>query len=322
MKMTIRSSLALLALAAGPAAAGDKDKADALFKQGKKLMAEKHYADACAAFEQSFALDPGIGGELNIARCYEEWGKIGRAYKAYQQAEDMATKANDPRAPKIHELVVGLEPKVPHVTIKLPKGATAKMEATLDGAPLDVGPVGASHVVDPGPHTIEYTVDGAKKKKVIAVERGGSVDVVLEGVVKDTAKPEGEGEDVHQAPPPPSNTGRTQRIAGIATGGAGVVMMGIASYMTLSAKSKYDDALKAHCMGMTNACDDIGLRDTHDARSQANVATVVFLIGGAAVGGGVALYLLAPRPMREEHALYLVPSVHPDGGGLVFGGRY
>src|SRR6185295_2292007 len=152
-----------------------------------------------------------------------------------------------------HELVVALEPKVPHVTIKLPKGATTKVEATLDGAPLDVGPVGASHVVDPGPHTIEYTVDGAKKKKVIAVERGGSVDVVLEGIIKDTAAStgEGEGEDTHQ-PPPPAKPGRTQRIAGIATGGAGVVMIGIASYMTLSAKSKYDDALKAHCGGMTN----------------------------------------------------------------------
>src|SRR5439155_10078107 len=104
---------------------------------------------------------------------------------------------------------------------------------------------------------------------------------------------------------------------------------GISSYMTLSAKSSYSDALSAHCMNMTNMCDSDGLKITQDARSEANTATVVFLIGAAAVGGGVAMYLLAPKapPARardrdnEEHALYLVPAVTPDGAGLVLGGK-
>ena len=47
------------------------------------------------------------------------------------------------------------------------------------------------------------------------------------------------------------------------------------------------------------------------------------------VGGGVALYLLAPKDARggrgekesEERAVYVVPSVGPDGGGIVIGGR-
>src|SRR5262252_5703897 len=110
-------SLALLVALGGQAVADkDKDKADSLFKQGKKLMAEKRYANACAAFEQSFKLDPGIGGELNIAKCYEEWGKLGRALQAYKKAEDMARDAKDPRLAKIHELVEALDPAVPRLT--------------------------------------------------------------------------------------------------------------------------------------------------------------------------------------------------------------
>ena len=78
-------------LVAGTARADNKDKADALFKQGKKLMGEKRYADACSSFEESNKLDPGIGTELNIAKCYEEWGKLGRAFTSYQLAEPSTT---------------------------------------------------------------------------------------------------------------------------------------------------------------------------------------------------------------------------------------
>jgi outer membrane protein assembly factor BamD (BamD/ComL family) len=60
----------VLALLAGTAAAQkDKERADALFKQGKKLMADRRYNEACQAFEESFKLDPGIGAELNVAKC-------------------------------------------------------------------------------------------------------------------------------------------------------------------------------------------------------------------------------------------------------------
>ena len=100
MKRVILSLLAITAVAH----AGDKDKADALFKHGKKLMEEKKYNDACEAFEQSMKLDPGIGTELNIARCYEEWGKLGRAWRSYKAAEKMAKDANDARAGKIDEI--------------------------------------------------------------------------------------------------------------------------------------------------------------------------------------------------------------------------
>ena len=60
---------------------------------------------------------------------------------------------------------------------------------------------------------------------------------------------------------------------------AGIAAIGVSSYLTLSARSKYNDALAAHCGGMTNGCDDVGLKDTHDARHQANIATIVFSVG-------------------------------------------
>jgi tetratricopeptide (TPR) repeat protein len=322
------SIIAALSLSlAGVAHADNKDKADALFKQGKKQMADKRYADACDSFEKSYKLDPGIGSQLNIAKCYEEWGKIGRAFVAYQAAEKMAKDAKDNREPKIHELVVALEPNVPRLTIKLPTGAPADVKVTLDNRPVDT--LGEPFVIDPGPHTIEWTVKGnPKKSKVVAVDRGGESEVTLDfAKVAPTPPTGGEttgdqiGEDKVE-PPKPTPPGRNQRLGGIALAGGGVLAIGISSYLALSAKSKYDDALEMYCGGVKTSCDMTGLEVTHDARSTANTATVVFLVGAAMVGGGAALYFLAPKGGTEEQsAFYLTPSVRPDGVGVVFGGK-
>lgn len=306
-------------LVASTAFAGNKETADVLFKKGKQLAGEKRYAEACPAFEQSMKLDPAIGTQLNIAKCYEDWGRIGKALVAYRVAEKMAKDAKDDREPKIRKLIEALEPEVPRLTIKLPKGAVPDgVVVMLDSEPMTT--FGEQLIIDPGPHMIEYTVDGGpKKQKIVPVERSGDSEVTLD-VAKDRVvkKQPDAGET---SPEAPTASGRNQRIGGIALGGAGVIAIGVSTALTLSAKGKYDDALEMHCMNDKSMCNAMGLELTRDARSTANTATVIFLVGAAAVGGGVALYLLAPKSVAAEHA-YVVPSVTPDGAGVVYGGRF
>jgi hypothetical protein len=213
----------------------------------------------------------------------------------------------------------------------------------MDKKPVTV--LGEAFVVDPGPKTLEWWVgDGPKKQKIVAVERGGESEVTLDVPKGTVIKPDkgegggdgggnggGGGDDKTPATQKVAVPGRTQRIGGIALGGAGVLAIGVSSIMTLSARGKYNDALDMYCGGMTNMCDAQGLDITHDARSTANAATVIFLVGVAAVGGGVALYLLAPKASsasddegggEEEAMRYVVPSISPEGGGLVYGGRF
>jgi hypothetical protein len=325
-------AIATVLALAGLASADNKDKADQLFKEGKRLMALKRYGDACASFEQSFKLDPGIGAQLNTARCYEEWGKLAIAYRGYQHAEEMAKEAGDNRASQIHDLVAKLETQVPKVTIRIPDNAdTTGLKVTLDSVPLELSAIGKPQLVDPGPRSVEYQLPGEKRKlAIVSAERGGSSEVTLELPLKKKIekpdKPDKPDKPVKAKEPDP---GKMWKIGGIATGGAGVVLVGISSVMTLSARSKFNDALAKDCGGMTNNCNPQGLKDTHDARSSANIATVVFLVGAAAIGGGVALYVMAPkvkprsaeRSDDEDHAFYLAPTVSPDGGGFVFGGN-
>jgi tetratricopeptide (TPR) repeat protein len=339
--MKLAVSIATILALVSVASADKKERADALFKEGKKLMAEKRYADACASFEESYKLDPGIGAQLNIAKCYEEWGKLGRAFTTYQAAEKAARDTGDKRADDIKGLIAELDSQVPRLTVNLPKDAPKGFQVTMDKKPITV--LGQAFVVDPGPKTLEWWVgDGPKKQKIVAVERGGESEVTLDvpkGTVIKPDKGDGDGDGGGGGDEKPVTKtkaavpGRTQRIGGIALGGAGVLAIGVSSIMTLSARGKYNDALDMYCNGMTNQCDPQGLDITHDARSTANTATVIFLVGVAAVGGGVALYLLAPKATsassseedggEEEEAMrYIVPSVSPEGAGLVYGGRF
>jgi hypothetical protein len=306
-----RAALIIFLLRLLSATALADNRADVLFKKGKKLLAEKKYADACAAFTDSDRLDPGIGAKLNVGKCFEEWGRLATAMRWYRDAEKAAKDAADPRVDKIHERIEALDPDVPRLTLHAAKGADAS-GVTLDGAPAVLE---EAVEVDPGPHAVEYTSSsGEAKKKTVPVERGGSSDVTL-----DLAK---------RAPKPPvvvapvvaeTPAGHGQRIAGIAVGAGGVVAVVVASIVTYRARNSYRDALHADCMDSTASCDPDGLTATHDARHDANIATVIAVIGGAAIAGGVVIFLIAPHGKRsEEHALYLTPT----GTGLALGGNF
>ena len=318
----MKLALAVVLVLASPAFA---DKADELFKQGKKLMAEKKFAEACPKLEKSFEVDATIGTELNIGRCYEEWGKLGKAYHAYSDALKRADDAKDNRAPKIKELIAKLEPNVPHLVIHIPDGAeTSGLQVAIDG--VTVTDITAPQLVDPGPKSIEYALgSGPRKSKLVPMERGGTSEITLDLPKAKADKTDKVSDKVVVAPKqvpeaPAPNVGHGQRVAGVVIAGAGVATLGLSTYLALAARSKYNDALAANCMGMTNACNMQGLTDTHDARSAANTATIIGGVGLAAIAAGIVVYVIAPHATSAEHALYVAPTA--SGTGLALGGVF
>jgi serine/threonine-protein kinase len=321
----MKLAIAIVLACATPALADKKSDADALFKKAKKLHGDKKYAEACPMFEKSDALDPGIGAKLNVAKCYEDWGMLARAHRWYVDAEAMATSANDKRADKIKELITAMDSDVPRLTLKLPDGADATAaEVKLDGKAATIG---KETRVDPGPHEITWRVEGKKKSKTIPMERGGERELTLD--MRPTGGASGDGAVsarvdkpvVVDAPPAP---GRTRRIIGLSVGAAGLVGMGVATYLTLDARSSYNSAIDTHCMGSKDMCTDEGLSITSDARSQANVATVITVVSLVAIGGGIVLYLTAPKGEARESnkTVYVTPLITGDTGGIVLGGGF
>jgi tetratricopeptide (TPR) repeat protein len=331
----IRGALVVVAIGLVAGTAHAESKADKLFAKGKKLLAQKKYEEACKAFEQSDGIDTEIGTKLNVARCYEEWGKVASALHWYQDAEQLAKDKKDPRAAKIKGIEDALDPDVPRLTIKANENADVET-LRLDGATTKIN---EALPVDPGPHELAWTnADGKAKTKLVPLEKGGSSEVKVDlpkrskwkgkpgEMVGEGKKPEGEAEPA-PVPEAPPGDGNTQRLAGIAVAGAGLVAVGVASALTLGARTKYNNALKADCMNDRTMCDDAGLTATAAARHRANVSTVVALLGVGAMGGGALLYFLAPHgtaaaAAKSEHAFYLVPQVDSDGAAVLLGGRF
>lgn len=298
------------------------DRADQLFKKGKKLLAEKRYAEACTAFEDSDRIDPGIGAKLNVAKCYQEWGKLATAWRWFSDAEQLAKDTKDERAAKIHALAAELDASVPRLTVKAPPDArTSGVVIKLDGVAFDVSALGTERRVDPGPHQIDYLIDGARQSRTIPLERGGSSEVTLDlpqkprGATEREPRPSAEGA---------GDPGRTRRIIGIGAASVGGAAVVIAGAITFQARGDYKDALTAYCRGAKDMCDAQGVTATHAARQRANIATVLAISGAAAIAGGLLLYVTAPSatPHSTEHALYLAPSIGGDGNGVVFGGAF
>lgn len=336
-----RSAAATLALAiaTAPPAAADAKSAEKAFRKGKKLQGQKKYAEACAAFEDSFREDPAIGAQLNVARCFEEWGKLATAYDAYQEAHKLARATKDDRAPQIRDLLDRFDKKVPVIIVSLPKGRLppAGLAVTLDGNELPEAQLGQPLRLDPGEHVLVTRADEGTPQttKIDAViGKRLPVELPIDALAPAERDPAARPAEPDGADKPEvvvkrdgkKPAGRGQRIAALSIGGAGMVGLGVATYLALDARSDYNSAFDAGCVAATKQCSDAALATTSDARSQANIATLVGGVAIAAVAAGLVLYVTAPKSARaqseEEHqeARYLRPVLWNGGAGVAFGG--
>ena len=161
--MRLLAAIAIV-LCMGGLASADKEskaRADKLFEDGRKYLAAKEYALACTAFEQSQAADPAIGTQLNIALCYEEWGKLASAYKAYVEAERLAKAKKDNRSKHAKKKMTELEPKLGRLRVSIPASADPYSIFLFDGKETTRESLVEEQLLDAGAHTVEVRVAGA-----------------------------------------------------------------------------------------------------------------------------------------------------------------
>jgi serine/threonine-protein kinase len=118
----------------------------------------------------------------------------------------------------------------------------------------------------------------------------------------------------------PTDPGKGWRIAGLVTGGVGVVGLGVGVLTGALAKGKHSDATAAGCAGDT--CPDAASQGVEkDAAGLANISTVTFIVGGALLVSGAAMYFMAPKRPTAT-ALRMTPSVDLRGGGVAITGTF
>jgi hypothetical protein len=312
----------LTALATGGAAraggsAQNQAAAEVLFQQGKKLMAEGKFAEACQKLAGSQELDPAAGTLLNLGDCYEKNRQIASAWATFKEAATAAKAGGMPDREQVaRQRAAALEPRLPHMVIVVPEQAAANVtEIKRDGVAVPRVAWGAPLPVDAGEHVIEAKGSGPQpwSQRVTVVEgKTETVTVTVSSAEAQTAP-------VAPVPPESADTagkGKGQKVAGAIIAGAGVVALGIGTVVVLSAKSKYNGA---DC-NESNVCVQAGYDDRQSAISMANTANIVLGAGMVALVAGGVLWLTAPS---SAHAgISVQPTAGLGGGGLSVRGNW
>jgi serine/threonine-protein kinase len=303
---------------------GDLTTAEALFDAGRKLMRDQSYQEACPKFEQSLKLDDGIGTRLWLADCYEKSGRIASAWAQFRQASWMASRQSDSRVEVGKAKAAALEARLPRLVIEVPaERRITGLVVERDGSTVVPEVFGVAIPVDPGPHRIEARATG-KRVFTIVVEmpEGKQQWVTIPSWIDAISSPSSQRDVASGASGehPKESTGETSS-SWLPIGFAGLALIGISSgaYMGLKAKSRLDDS-RAYCNG--NVCNETGgsLRD--DAKSAANVSTVLFGVGAVSALTATILFATGSGGHNGAASLSVGPTISTLGGGMSMGGEF
>lgn len=320
---------ALPVLAQSPS---DKALAQSLFDEGKKLMGEEKYAEACPKLAESQKLDPGGGTLLNLAVCHQKEGKTATAWAEFEEALSQAKKEGRPeREAFAREHIAELEPKLSRLTVTVTPAAASVpgLQLKLDGGALGKAAWGASLPVDPGKHTLEASAPG-KKSWTGDVEVGADADKkALEVPALEDAPAEPAKTTTATTTSTTTDTGSSnQKTIGYIVGGAGVVALGVGAVFGIRAFSKWSER-EDNCPN--DVCNAKAKEAGDSATTSANIANVGVGVGLVAIGVGAFLILTSPsspekaaakNPLSIAKNVQVTPGALPGGGFLGLSGAF
>jgi hypothetical protein len=336
MGLGLALGLLLVPMIARSENGADAARAEALFAEGRRLMAAHDYGAACPKFADSQALDPAPGTALNLATCYERAGKLASAWAAFKTAQASAEGAGQrDRAAAAKKKVADLEPHVSRLTIAVPPSSRVPgLEVRCDEEPVRDAEWGVSVPRDGGGHDIQARAPGKRtwSSHVELKDRGQTLDVevpLLEDapapVVEAPVAPPQQTTPEAQATPAPAEShvvdepehgSRIQRPIAVGLVGLGAAGIAFGVIAGLEARTNIENAREA-CGALSPACpadsDAFGLRNT--AESWATASTIGFVAGGALAAGGAILFLTAPRGDRGP-SVGLAPAAQGTGVSL------
>jgi hypothetical protein len=284
---------------------------EALFRQGKELLARGDVAEACAAFDASEKLDPTTSTVLNQANCREMNGQLATAWGLFLEAERATRVATDEAGRQMHGIAVErstrLEPRLSTLTITVSDDArVAGLEVVRDADVVEIGAWNKTLPIDGGtykvtaraPGNVEWvatvTIGNERDAKSIEVPRLKAADLAPpKPPIADRERVTVAMPDRSTPVPTTAPRRRTRMAPSLVVGGAALAMFGGAIAFELVGEATYSKS-KATALGSEKQ-----LALWHSANSERYVAEGLAAAGAAATGIATWLWIRARRGERK-----------------------
>lgn len=300
----------------------DKDSdAERLFREAQKLLEERRYGEACPKFEAAYRKDQQLGTLLNLAYCHKEQGAVWQAWVEFKEAEGKAIelKRND-RRDFARQRMAELEKQLGKVQIEA-QHRVELVEVLVEDRQVPEAEKGQVFAVELGQRKFTFRATGKKPSvQMITVAKGNVPLRIVVPEMEDAPPP------VAEPPPPPvpvkpetptpaqpQNSRSTQRTAGLALAGAGLLGIGIGSVTGVMTFT--NDCKKANDPQCT-------VSELDQARLTSTVSDISFIAGGILLAGGLLLFFLAPSnkaavaALPPKHGVHVLPEIGAGWGAL------
>jgi hypothetical protein len=294
-------------------------EAAVLFEDGRRLMSESKFVEACPKLEESQRLDPGMGTLFQVSACYEAIGRTASAWVGFRDvAGQAATTGQADREKLARGKASALEAKLMRLRIAVAPNGTSGIEVKRDGAVVSPALWGTPLPLDPGPHKISATAPGREPWEIsVRLEQPGTVvNVDVPPLLERKAgavpvppppgngappgavpPPEPPGSGAPPPPPPPEGGSKRpwQMPLGIAATVVGAGGLGTGVAFGFLAKSAFNQSNQGNCSATTNVCTNAtGLSQRSDAVNKGNIGTGVFVAGAVVAAAGIVIWITAP----------------------------
>jgi hypothetical protein len=302
-RVRVPFGFALVVLAFPAAVRADPAAAEALFREGRRLLEEGNYDAACPKLAESHAQDPASGTLINLALCYEKQGKLASAWAQYQLAATLARKDGRPdRVEAAGKQLSRLEPAVPRVVVhalRLVPGITA----SFGDVRIGTAAFGSAIPIDPGTYEVVVSAPGRSDYHTsVTIAEGETRTLEIPDLAPPAAppsaaprQPDARQKPLRRASPFPErrrgaeSSPRPAPIAGYVVAGAGAVSLGLGTFFGIRSLSAYSEA--EHLCPTHRTCSEESRRARDSAETHAWISNVALGVGLIAGGTGAWLIL-------------------------------
>jgi len=307
---------------------------EALYNQGKELIAQKKYHEACERFAASYKLDENQNTMVALAACHDLEGKTATAWGEYLQVAQKAR--GTPAADYATDQAKAIEPKLLKVKLDM-KLPPPDVVLKIDGVAYPKDVIGADLPLDPGEHDVEAKASGkhdwAKHFKLTAAASPLTVSVSMEDMTpeeldaekKKLAGPSGNAEEITPGDPVKRWIG-----VGLIAVGVGAIAYGVYALVAAidnTSKFKNEGSNIGTCSAIVlppcHVPDSNGLTYADRANRFYIQMGVVGSIGIVAATVGTILVLTSFESKRVvKRDLHLTPSFGAGYAGFSLNGSF